>query len=45
MRLVASLLRKALKENFKLETTIHNKTGANGAAYERIYIKKDTFEA
>lgn len=36
-----SILREALKSNFNLETSIHNKKGRNDANYERIYIKKD----
>jgi hypothetical protein len=39
-----NILREALKQNFNLETTIHNKKGSNDAIYERIYIKKDEFE-
>src|SRR5258705_158986 len=39
-----SILREALKKNFNLETSIHNKKGANDAIYERIYIKKDDLE-
>jgi hypothetical protein len=38
------ILREALKQNFKLDTTIHNKKGRNDAIYEIIYIKKDEFE-
>jgi len=38
------ILREALRKNFNLETTIHNKKGANDAIYERIYIKKDELE-
>ena len=39
-----NILRDALKNNFNLDTSIHNKKGQNDALYERIYIKKDTFE-
>nr|AYE93293.1 LAGLIDADG homing endonuclease [Termitomyces sp.]AYE93308.1 LAGLIDADG homing endonuclease [Termitomyces sp.] len=39
-----SVLREALKDKFNLETTIHNKKGPNDAMYERIYIKKESFE-
>nr|AVR57731.1 hypothetical protein C0989_000032 [Termitomyces sp. T132] len=39
-----SILREALKTNFNLVTTIHNKKGPNEAMYERIYIKKEGFE-
>lgn len=39
-----STLREALFKNFNLETSIHMKKGKNEAQYERIYIKKDTFE-
>nr|YP_009517253.1 LAGLIDADG homing endonuclease [Tephrocybe rancida]YP_009517282.1 LAGLIDADG homing endonuclease [Tephrocybe rancida]AYE93181.1 LAGLIDADG homing endonuclease [Tephrocybe rancida]AYE93182.1 LAGLIDADG homing endonuclease [Tephrocybe rancida] len=39
-----NILREALRKNFNLETTIHNKKGPNDALYERIYIKKDDFE-
>src|SRR5919198_293578 len=39
-----NILREALKQNFNLETTIHNKKGSNDVIYERIYIKKDEFE-
>jgi len=35
-----SILREALKNNFNLETTIHNKKGAIDAIYDRIYIKR-----
>jgi hypothetical protein len=38
------ILREALKKNFNLETTIHNKKGNDETIYERIYIKKDGFE-
>jgi hypothetical protein len=38
------ILREALKKNFNLEISIHNKKGANDAIYERIYIKKDELE-
>ena len=44
LRKEISILREALKKNFNLETTIHNKKGANDAIYERIYIKKDELE-
>ena len=43
-RLRISILREALKKNFNLETSIHNKKGANDAIYERIYIKEDELE-
>lgn len=39
-----SILREALKNNFNLESTIHNKKSKNGDFYERIYIKKDGLE-
>nr|YP_009517169.1 LAGLIDADG homing endonuclease [Blastosporella zonata]YP_009517204.1 LAGLIDADG homing endonuclease [Blastosporella zonata]AYE93108.1 LAGLIDADG homing endonuclease [Blastosporella zonata]AYE93109.1 LAGLIDADG homing endonuclease [Blastosporella zonata] len=39
-----NILREAIRKNFNLETTIHNKKGPNDALYERIYIKKDDFE-
>lgn len=39
-----SLLREALKANFNLETSIHNKKNKIGESYERIYIKKNEFE-
>nr|YP_010455136.1 hypothetical protein NYK79_mgp12 [Porodaedalea mongolica]UUA03978.1 hypothetical protein [Porodaedalea mongolica]WCF76747.1 hypothetical protein [Porodaedalea mongolica] len=39
-----SLLQGALKTNFNFSTTIHLKKGANGASYERIYIKKGDLE-
>lgn len=38
------ILRKALKTNFNLDTTIHNKKGKNGAMYERIYILKNSLD-
>jgi LAGLIDADG DNA endonuclease family len=38
------ILREALKTNFNLDTSIHNKKGENGAIYERIYIKKEGLE-
>lgn len=34
--------REALKNNFNLETSIHNKKGNDNTVYERIYIKKDS---
>jgi LAGLIDADG DNA endonuclease family len=39
-----NILREALKKNFNLETSIHNKKGNDDIVYERIYIKKDSFE-
>lgn len=39
-----NILREALKKNFNLETSIHNKKGNDDTFYERIYIKKDSFE-
>jgi LAGLIDADG DNA endonuclease family len=39
-----SILREALFKNFNLETSIHMKKGKNEALYERIYLKKDSFE-
>lgn len=39
-----NILREALKKNFNLDTTIHNKKGQNDTYYERIYIKKEGFE-
>jgi len=39
-----NILREALKTNFNLETSIHNKKGNDEIFYERIYIKKDGFE-
>ena len=38
------ILRDALKNNFNLDTTIHNKKGKDETIYERIYIKKEGFE-
>ena len=38
-----SILRKALKTNFNLITTIHTKR-KDGAEYERIYINKSSLE-
>ena len=40
-----SILRDALKTNFNLITSIHNKKGSNGSIYERIYINKDSLES
>jgi hypothetical protein len=40
-----NILREALKKNFNLETTIHTKKGKGEAVYERIYLKKEEFEA
>jgi len=40
-----NILREALKKNFNLETTIHIKKGKDEAVYERIYLKKEEFEA
>ena len=37
-----NILREALKKNFNLETSIHNKKGNDDTVYERIYIKKDS---
>jgi len=42
-----NILREALKNNFNLEgrrPSIHNKKGNDDTIYERIYIKKDSFE-
>ena len=39
-----NILREALKKNFNLETSIHNKKGNYDNIYERIYIKKESFE-
>jgi len=39
-----NILREALKKNFNLETSINNKKGNDDTFYERIYIKKDSFE-
>lgn len=39
-----NILREALKNNFNLDTAIHNKKGPNEALYERIYIKKGALE-
>jgi hypothetical protein len=38
------ILRDALKTNFNLDTSIHNKKGINEIIYERIYIKKEGLE-
>ena len=40
-----NILREALKKIFNLETSIHNKKGNDDTVYERIYIKKDSFES
>lgn len=40
-----NILREALKNNFNLETSIHNKKGKDDSIYERIYIKKEEFES
>lgn len=40
-----NILRETLKNKFNLETTIHTKKGKNEAIYERIYLKKEEFEA
>jgi len=39
-----NILREALKNNFYLETSIHNKKGKDETIYERIYIKKEGFD-
>jgi len=40
-----NILREALKNNFNLKTSIHNKKSKiEGVSYERIYIKKEEFE-
>lgn len=40
-----SILREALKNQFNLATTIHNKSSKNGdSIYERIYINKSSLE-
>ena len=39
-----STLRNALKTNFNLVTTIHNKQSSTGSMYERIYVNKDSLE-
>ena len=39
-----NILREALKTNFKLITSIHNKKGKDSAVYERIYINKSSLE-
>jgi hypothetical protein len=38
------ILRDALKTNFNLETSIHNKKAKDDTFYERIYIKKEGLE-
>jgi hypothetical protein len=38
------ILREALKNNFNMDTSIHNKKGKNDDIYERIYINKDSLE-
>lgn len=40
-----SILRDALKSNFQLTTSIHNKKGKDDASYERIYVWKDSLES
>ena len=38
------ILRDALKTNFNLITSIHNKKSSSGSVYERIYFNKDTLD-
>lgn len=39
------ILRKVLKDNFNLNSSIHNKKSSNNeSVYERIYLSKQTFE-
>lgn len=38
------ILRDALKANFNLDTSIHNKKVKDDTFYERIYIKKEGLE-
>lgn len=39
-----SILREALRNNFNLITSIHNKKGRDNSVYERIYISKTSLE-
>lgn len=38
------ILRNALKSNFNLDTSIHNKKGKDDIMYERIYISKNSLD-
>jgi len=38
------ILRNVLKDNFNLNSSIHNKKSNNESVYERIYLSKQSFE-
>lgn len=40
-----STLREALKINFNLVTSIHNKKSQSGSVYERIYVNKESLDS
>ena len=39
------ILREALRTNFNLITSIHNKKSSAGSVYERIYVNKDSLDS